>query len=250
MTICSEWSLVKHTPEFKRAKPLYCRSWGCEVCRPRRKAQLMALCAAGAPVRFLTLTHNPRHGEDPHERLLRLSWAWRTAVKRLKRIYGKSSIAYLAIVEETKAGEPHLHILLRSPYIPQHVISRIMAELIDSPIVDIRKIRSMKEVVRYVAKYVTKAPAQFGSAKRYWRTSDWDVRADTEKEAVFMEGGTWIVSRHSLARIWDSWKYHGFELSLDGTDGIIATYNPAVNLLEVPNELDTLMRLRNARRKD
>lgn len=250
MSLCTEWSIVKHLPDKRRAKPLYCRSWNCETCRPRRKRQLMALCAAGSPSRFITLTVNPRIGSDPHGRLLLLSAAWRNCLKRLRRARPNVDMSYLAIVEETKAGEPHLHILFRGPYIPQAEISSIMQELIDSPIVDIRKIKGSKEVIRYVAKYVTKAPAQFNNGKRYWRGQNWDTRADDELDPVYREGGFWQVSRHPLARIWDAWKGHGFRLELDESDGIIAYITPAVKLREVPHDTASDLYARSTRRQE
>jgi len=249
MSLCTEWSLVKHLPEMRRAKPLYCRSWGCECCRPRRKRQLMALCAAGSPTRFITLTVNPKHGSDPHERLLALPHAWRTVLKRLRRRYPGAPMSYLAIVEETRQGEPHLHILFRGPYIPQADLSAMMGELIDSPVVDIRRIKGMREVIRYVAKYVTKAPAQFGNGKRYWRGQNWDTRADSELDAVHTEGGYWQVSHHPLARIWAVWSYFGYKLDLDGADGIIGTPQKSISWSDNDHEFTELLRPRPTPRK-
>jgi len=163
----------------------------------------MAQAASGEPTRLLTLTVNPAYYTDPEERLRKLAWAWRTTVKRRKREYGKASISYLSIVEETKRGEPHLHILLRSPYIPHALISACMAELINSPIVDIRLIRNPAQAIQYVLKYITKAPAQFDGSKRYWMSQDYEQHDDTEKaEIAAMKGGwdIWKMSIHEVER--------------------------------------------------
>jgi len=170
----------------------------------------MAQAASGEPVRFLTLTVNPRIGESPYDRLRALSLAWRTTVKRLRRLYKAATIEYLAIVEATKAGEPHLHILLRAPHIPQTYISECMRELIDSPIVDIRKIRSVKEVIRYVAKYVTKAPAQFGTAKRYWCSSGYSLSAEPKGEGDQIHAQPWRIDRRPLGEILAEWIWEGY----------------------------------------
>jgi len=139
----------------------------------------MAKAANGQPTRFITLTVNPRRPGTPEDRLRELAHAWRVIILRLRRLHPTEPSQYLAIVEATEAGEPHLHILFRGPYIPQGWLSDAMRELIDAPIVDIRKVKSVAHAVRYVAKYVTKRPAQFGTSKRYWSSQAYAI-ADPE----------------------------------------------------------------------
>lgn len=204
MSICRQWSLVKHLPDFKLIKPLKCRAWSCDFCAPDRKAQLMALAASGQPQRFITLTINPRHGESPEDRLRALSRAWRLVVKRLRRAHEGIEVEYLAIVEETKKGEPHLHILLRSPYIRQQFLSSAMKELIDSPIVDIRSVRNQGEIIRYVAKYITKAPKQFGHAKRYWCSRGYELDPPAKPTADDLANAWFeVVERPVDLVLWD-----------------------------------------------
>jgi len=221
MTLCTQWTLVKHLPEERHARPLYCRSWSCDVCQPRRRSQLMAKAASGEPTRFLTLTVNPSTGETPYDRLRALSGAWNVVVKRLRRLFPSKEIQYLAIVEETKAGEPHLHILLRAPFIAQGTLSAWMAELIGAPIVDIRKIKNLREVIRYVAKYVTKAPAQFGTAKRYWCSSGYSIPADSEEETIDAPGATWSIVRESLGFVISQWLEEGWTTRRDKGDSLV-----------------------------
>lgn len=222
MTICREWSIVKYSPEHRHVRPLYCRSWNCDICQPKRRAQLMANAASGNPNRFLTLTVNPRIGSDPADRLRKLARAWRVAVQRLRRLYGNDAINYLAIVEETKQGEPHLHILLRSRYIPQKLISSIMAELIDSPIIDIRAIKSVKQVVHYIAKYIAKAPKQFGSSKRYWSSRTWELGERPTKQPRDPSEPRWEVEMRTLERILDDWLHSGWVARKERDDLIIS----------------------------
>jgi len=222
MTICREWSLVKYEPDARRIRPLYCRSWTCDVCAPKRREQLMANAASGAPNRFLTLTVSPTIGSDPADRLRKLARAWRVCVQRLRRLYGKDSIDYLAIVEETKLGEPHLHILLRSVFLPQKLLSSIMGELIDSPIVDIRAIKNVQHVVRYVAKYITKAPAQFGTAKRYWSSRTWELVKFNKPKAQDPMSAPWMIEQRRWETIIIEWCNEGYAPRRDRGDTIIA----------------------------
>ena len=168
--LCSEASLVNHGFAKIRAVTLRCRSWGCELCQPMRRGQLMKLGRDGAPTTFITLTVSKKSGTDPEARARALVDAWRQVVKRAKKEYGYRSIPYMAVFEATKAGEPHLHILARVKWIDQRWLSRQLDQLIGAPICDIRRVKSAKQAAHYVAKYVGKAPGKFGTCKRYWTT--------------------------------------------------------------------------------
>jgi len=184
----------------------------------------MAKAAAGEPNRFITLTVNPRVGDDPDDRLAKLANAWRNTAKRIKRQWPKKPFAYLAIVEATKAGEPHLHILWRGPFIPQRWLSETMGELLESPIVDIRQIRNQREVIRYVAKYVTKAPHHFGTSKRYWSTQNWETPADTKDDGPSVLGPGWQVVREDMFRVLYEWVHEGYATRRENHDGVYAIH--------------------------
>jgi len=181
----------------------------------------MAMAASGLPNRFLTLTVNPTVGTSQEERLQLLSHAWRVLVQRLRRKYGQDSIHYFAVVEETKRGEPHLHILLRSPYIPHSFISHAMRDLINAPIVDIRAIKNARDVVTYVAKYITKAPKQFGHAKRYWSSRGYEIRDREGAHVPDKSGPRWLIDRRPLHDILREWMNEGYACRQDGSDVII-----------------------------
>jgi hypothetical protein len=213
--LCSQLHLVKYEDGYRDVKPLPCNSWSCDYCAPRRKSRLMAQAASGEPNRCLTLTITSRVGISPANRYHMLHDAWRIVAKRIVRQFALpperrwiitnaddskyqnpetykrtkgiktaeySKLHYFAFVEATKRGEPHLHILVRSPYIPQDWLARQMEELIQSPRVWIDRIKNTKAAVGYVSKYVTKAPAQFGKTRRYWSTRGWEVNKSDRPE--------------------------------------------------------------------
>jgi len=221
MTICREWSLVKHGETEFHAKLLLCRSWSCEYCRPMRRSQLLAKCAAGEPTRLLTLTVNPAVASSPEERLLLLANAWRIIVKRLRRERGPGTVEYLAVVEYTKAGEPHLHILLRSRYVPQALLSQWMAELIDAPIVDIRAIKNQKEVIRYVAKYVTKELEANAGRKRYWSSGSWEPKREAVADPHGVLSAPWTIDRRDLVAVCLEYTYRGFVCRSEGLNAVV-----------------------------
>jgi hypothetical protein len=208
--LCSEFQLVKSGDGWEDIKPLPCDRWSCGYCAPRRRAALVAQAAAGQPNKMLTLTVAAHVGESPTHRRALLHDAWKRLVKRTLRQFAREpgdrwaltdaarsrrmerliSIAdaktaasaccklpYMAFIERTKLGEPHLHILLRCPFIPQDWLAEQMRDLIGSPVVWIEQVKGTASAVRYVTKYVGKAPAQFGTAKRYWVSAGWEVGA-------------------------------------------------------------------------
>jgi len=230
LSMCRELALVKTTTDAQFAKNLDCKTWHCDNCAPKRRRQLMAQAAGGDPNRFLTLTVSPLVGDSPTDRRGLLAVAFNHLVKRLRRRFPGQEVEYLAVVEETKAGEPHLHVLLRAPFIPQNWLSEQMRELLSSPIVDIRKIKGASQVVRYVAKYVTKAPAQFASFKRYWSSRGYQLEKDDDWQPNTPAEFPWRVDFRSLDDIVKQWAYAGFA-ARQHTDGIMVAFHHGVLLL-------------------
>lgn len=210
MSLCNEWTLVKDLGDVRFSKPLPCRAWTCGLCAPCRLRQLFRQAAAGEPNRLLTLTVGPEAGSDPEERYAALLHAWQVIWKRLKREPRHAGAAFMWFVEATERGEPHLHILLRSGFIPQSWLSDCMAELAQSPIVDIRKIRNAKQAVAYVAKYVVKAPARFGNSKRYFASRNYELEALEKLEADPSRMGTWTLDRRAPESVYRDYIADGF----------------------------------------
>jgi len=171
--LCSEGVAVNQGLDKIQAVTLKCRSWGCELCQPDRKRQLIAQAKDGAPTTFITLTASPQSGATPAERARALAKAWPKVVKAALRKYGYKSIPYICVFEATKKGEPHLHILCRVKWISQQWLSSKMKELTGSPIVWIIQVKSIRQACNYIAKYIGKEPHRFATCKRYWSTRSW-----------------------------------------------------------------------------
>jgi hypothetical protein len=164
---------------------------------------------AGKPTTFLTLTVNPAIGQDRQDRARQLSDAWKIVVKRARRKFTKAPIEYLAVFEETKKGEPHLHIIARAPYIPQRWLSDQMAELISAPIVDIRKVSQARQAAQYIAKYVGKGPKAFEQLKRYWQSKGWDLEAQPRVPGEDKPDSGWRIWQEPLCYIRDVLSQYG-----------------------------------------
>jgi len=223
--LCAKYLAVKPTCSGEDVKPLPCKTWDCEYCRPTRKRQLIARAAAGRPNKMLTLTVNINEGNSPEHRRELLHNAWIVLKKRMARKLKVKSIQYMAFIERTQQGEPHLHILLRCGYIHFKWYRQQMRELLNSPIIWIEAIKNTRSAIYYVTKYCGKAPAQFGTAKRYWASQQFAPNDPNIKEiyrAVLL--GAEVIKREysELLRTYakEGWKWH--EMS----DGWIAFQRP------------------------
>lgn len=190
---CGGSTQVKHGENGLSARPLRCRAWTCDHCAPQRKKQLIALGFAGKPNRFLTLTVNPALYNSQARRAEMLSRAWRLLRKRIRRKFHWDRVPFLAVVERQKSGEPHLHILLRCPYLPQAWISEQMRDLIGAPIVDIRWITDQGRVAAYIVKYCGKDPHRFPNTKRYWRSPDWQLESYLPDDGITGAALAWTI---------------------------------------------------------
>jgi hypothetical protein len=217
--LCSKVNLRRQDPLCTTVKILPCGSWKCEVCAPHRRKQLMAIAASGKPNICLTLTHWYEPGCNQEQHYKELHSAWKMLVKRILRQFKNvpekrwtmtteegyeyqsiqaytitsktkakriEKLHYMAFAEETENGEPHLHILLRTVFIPQAWIAQQMQQIIKSPIVWIEKIKGPKSAIAYVTKYVTKAPAQFGKSRRYWVSKYYQlIKRERTKQTLY-----------------------------------------------------------------
>lgn len=227
MSLCSELLLKSIGTDHSEARPLECNRWSCDWCAPNRRRRLIAIAAQGEPNKILTLTIKPTAAPTPTERYQLLHSAWKRIVKRILRqlklapafrwqLKGpprkpaiaqrvlrasaqtpaekKPTLAYMAFAERTKRGEPHLHILLRCPFVPQDWIAEAMQELTGSPVCWIEQIANTRAAISYVTKYVSKEPAQFGKSRRYWISRNWLVnQGDYERDCPLRDREVRVV---------------------------------------------------------
>lgn len=179
---CNEQSVVKREPHRAIVAPLRCKRWQCEFCRPMRKRWLRRDVRKGHPIRFLTLTIRAGSQETPDHAARALALQWRNMWRAIKRMFPGKDVAFLCVFERTKKGWPHLHIVLRTPYIEQQWFKKRMQEALDSPVVDIRKIGDIRKAANYVAKYVAKSTAHFQGVKRYWRSLNYFNKPDAKEQ--------------------------------------------------------------------
>lgn len=199
--LCSEASLVNHGDRAIRAITLRCRCWSCDTCLPIRAARLVKDIAAGEPDKLLTLTTRVVEGGDRDAEARRQGQAFAALMRLVKKRFPGVSVAYFVVREATKQGWPHMHVALRSPYIPQAWLKEKWLALSGSPGVDIRKVYACANAAKYLAKYIGKDPHKFGNSKRYWSSKNWfDVRPEARPASGDWDS-KWFIVREQVCQL-------------------------------------------------
>jgi len=181
--------------------------------------RLVWLIERSRPDKFMTLTANPRLYAEPNEAFRDLNAKFALLIKRLRRDTPDAEFEYLAVWERTQAGWPHLHVLLRAPFIPQRRLSAEWRSLTGAYIVDVRAVDSAPRAARYMAKYLTKGTADPMPVRR-WRASSGflpEPFRPTRDRAVSL--GSFKVWRDDLASLLMEWSKSGLDYTLDNEGG-------------------------------
>lgn len=203
---CGSTSIVGHGHGVHVAFPMRCRSWDCNRCGPPMRRRLTTLAAGASPTTFLTLTASVLAHRTPEAAFRHLRTAWPRFIHRLRRYRPDADIQYLWVWETTRAGFPHLHVLLRAPFIPQRWLAATWQALAGSPVVDIRAVHDEQHAATYVAKYLTKR-LQAPRGYRRWGASAGFLpepfrMANTDKDPHM----TWEWSEQGIAAIQAAWR--------------------------------------------
>lgn len=190
--LCSEQTSVNRNNHEGVCSVLRCKKWDCDLCRPYNRHRVIKKALQGNPTSFLTLTCNPGHYETPDEAARDLKRAWIVLRRRAEVAFGIKKIPFIVIFERTKHGWPHMHMLIRARWISQKWLSDNMRDLIDAPIVDIRRIQDNGRAAKYVAKYLGKEPHAFKGCKRWWRSHNYKVEEDDVMPKIDF-GSRWEV---------------------------------------------------------
>lgn len=170
-----------------------CKRWGCKFCGPCRVRQLAAKTMGAKPTTLITLTVNPGMHVDPRAAFN----ATRRKLPVLSRTIRKTvkEFEYLRVLEVTKKGWPHYHLVARTGYIPQRDLSGWWAELTGAPIVDIRKLKKSQDAYWYVVKYLSKQEYIPWTNRRVTMSKNFARKDEEEKfEPLNLEE----IERHSM----------------------------------------------------
>jgi len=169
-TVITGWSV---TLQQSVVVAITCKRWGCRFCGQQKVRKLASIAAEAEPNRFVTLTVNPKLYGSPREAFEQTRRKIGALTQHVRRNHGP--MEYLRVLEVTKKGWPHYHLVARMPYVQQSELSTVWAEHTGAPIVDIRKIRKNKDVFFYVVKYLSKQAYIEWTNRRVTMTKNFDV---------------------------------------------------------------------------
>lgn len=234
---CSERTLVKHCKAGVALSVLWCNSWGCEHCGPRRAWKCAEDMKRGLPFMFLTLTVNPKRGIDQEQRARGLLRAWKKWVRQQRKIHGKNAVEYYYVFEAQKSGEPHLHIVGRWPRVEKEEISRWFRDEIDAPSTRIEGIKSANGLAQYLTDYLTKGPTRFGTLKRYGYSRKYFIKARPAAHILQEWMGDWQIVDRPWLDLFHLYWFKGFRRFADSRPGFAELCRPpptAKDLWPVP----------------
>lgn len=210
---CQSTTLVKYEMQARQATALRCRSWLCPDCQPMRQRQLVKEVLDGSPDTFVTLTIRRVQSEGAADAAGRLIDAWRRARRAWMKQHKLKRLPFFAVVEATKVGWPHLHVMLRSQWIDQRWLSAFMSNAINSPIVDVRRIDNRGRAAVYVSKYAGKATHKFGTCKRYWRSQDYILTSDDDDQQQPKKRGRGEIEHTTIQHLAATWASLGWRVT-------------------------------------
>lgn len=147
---------------------------------------------AGAPERVVTLTIRPLPSHTIPQRIDYLRGRLRVLCQRIRRQF--KAFQYLACLELTKRGTPHIHMLTRGTYISQRWLSSAWLALTGAHQVHIskidRKAGAIHECVKYLIKTAGAIQAQcpnipIVTCSRGWLPESWHKKMDPPDPYAF-----------------------------------------------------------------
>jgi len=184
MFLCTNSSTVNAGRHEGEITPVRCKRWSCPICREYNRKKVMHAAKRGKPNAMLTLTVSSTQYPDADEAARVLKNGWIALRRRIERNLGQEKTPFIVVFEKHKSGHPHMHLLIRSKFLPWEKLTGWWREITGSSHVDIRKIRRPSQAIHYVAKYIGKDLEAFQGCKRWWRSHNYEVRKEAKFEPV------------------------------------------------------------------
>ena len=223
MAACREHLVSATTGGQTHFFPAQCKCWSCENCAPWLRETLANRIVSGKPTAFLTLTYRERAEGTKDEHARELVDAWVIVRKRINRWIAPAVIEFAAVMEKQKNGEPHIHLALSGPFIPQRLLSKWMHELIDSHRVWIKEITDPIDAAGYLTKYMTKDPNRFKGCKRFWFSRHYEPEKNDDEQTKQQPDSSERWQHTSLAEIREAAVILGIDVTHDSSARLTVT---------------------------
>jgi len=219
---CGQCWLVQSDGQDARHFLSRCKCWTCPTCAPWRLRRLRGIIASGNPEKHLVLTMKVIGDRTPAETASELVKSFDLLLKRIKYHYKIKRPAYFYVIERHDSGEPHMHVLTRMPYIPQAWLSEQWEEITGASNVWIEQIKNPLRAMRYITKYLTKAPERFGRMKRHNCSKNWRLKKPLKPEHDWKRAETRVLKSIDVAWLVKLYRDQGWTIIRAGPDGVTA----------------------------
>lgn len=182
MTYCQHHTIVNANDEEGTLHALKCKMWSCPTCREDNRKKVMHKARKGSPNIFLTLTCDHRKYSNPDEAARDMKRGLVLLRRHIQRRWKVKNIPFIVVYEQHKSGWPHMHLLLRGPYMHWKQLRAVWTKILGAWSIDIRFIKHQSQVLFYVTKYIGKDLHGFKGCKRYWSSHNWLVIKDGNEE--------------------------------------------------------------------
>lgn len=185
--LCTDASFVNADEYDAEVRGLRCKRWSCEICKPYNRLKVMHKAKSGRPNLFLTLTSKPDLHASPADAARDMVRGLVLLRRRIARRWKVDKLPFIVVFEATKKGWPHMHLLLRAPYMHWKVLRAMWQEITGAFEIDIRYIKKASQVLFYVTKYIGKDLHKFDGCKRWWRSHNYQELSD-DLPAIYKSG--------------------------------------------------------------
>ncbi|MGL5733671.1 MAG: rolling circle replication-associated protein [Beijerinckiaceae bacterium] len=157
----------------------------------------MQTAKRGAPNLFVTLTVPPHKYDSFDEQARDMRRGLVLLRRQIHKRWRVENIPFIVVFERHKSGAPHMHLLMRGPFMLQRILLAIWRNIMGSGGVNIKFIRNQQKVLFYITKYIGKDLAKFEGCKRYWRSQNYEVEK-TEREQIKLYSTGYRLERGSI----------------------------------------------------
>ena len=189
MSLCTDFTVVNSNAHEGEAHALKCKRWSCPECAQVNRMKVMHSARKGRPNLFMTLTCDPSLHDSPDDAARDMKRGLVLLRRRIERKWKVKNIPFIVVYEKTKKGWPHMHLLLRAPYMHYKVLRAMWREITGAFEVDVRFIKKATQVLFYVTKYIGKDLHAFEGCKRWWRSHNYNVVQEEMPPVHFFGGG-------------------------------------------------------------
>jgi ribosomal protein S27AE len=225
---------------------MWCNTYGCPRCGPRRYRRARKAITAGAEqwglTYFWTLTLDPKKlpPGDVKAQVKYIRDCWRKLRVYLQRRYGES-VAFIAVVELHKSGIPHLHVLL-GEWIEHAWIKGAWSAVGGGHIVWVEPV-TIRRVAAYLSKYITKERLNHlpPSVRRFSASRGIRMFA----KAVRSEERHWFVSRLPIDILHANAEAVSEKTYWTDTDGAQSLLSFVAEVLILAHHFSSRFRVRN-----